>query len=123
MYCCVVSFNATMLTIYNINSQNIFSKYIVFHLHFFYASMVLYRCGKEQANKQNKCEVIKMYTIYEYQPAQNVLNNVGQSTDTNFKRAIIKATSRYRFDHHMFEIHLSGSIVKKVIDNRAIPEF
>ena len=64
-----------------------------------------------------------MYTIYEYQAAQNVFVRVGQSEDTNHKRAIIKATSRYRFNNHDFEIHFSGDNKIEVIDNRPIPEY
>ena len=63
-----------------------------------------------------------MYTIYEYQLAQDTMVNVGQSNDDNFKRAIIKATSRYRFNHHSFEIHFYGDNRVKHIDNRSIPE-
>lgn len=64
-----------------------------------------------------------MYAIYEYQPAQNAFVRVGQSTDTDHKRAIIKATSRYRFNNHSFEIHFSGDDKKEVINNRPMPEF
>ena len=64
-----------------------------------------------------------MYTIYEYQAAQNAFVRVGQSDDTDYKRAVIKATSRYRFNNHGFEIHLSGDNKKEVIDNRAMPKF
>lgn len=64
-----------------------------------------------------------MYTIYEYQPAQSAMVNVGQSDDTNFRRAIIKATSRYRFNNHSFEIHFYGGNRVKRIDNRPMPEF
>lgn len=64
-----------------------------------------------------------MYTIYEYQPAQNAMVNVGTSNDTNFKRAIIKATSRYRYNNHSFQLRFSGNDRVKFIDNRPMPEF
>ena len=63
-----------------------------------------------------------MYVIYEYDKAQNAMVRVGQSDDTNFKKAIIKATSRYRFNNHNFEIHFSGTDRVKFIDNRPMPE-
>lgn len=64
-----------------------------------------------------------MYVIYEYQPAQNAMVRVGQSADTDYKQAIIKAASRYRYSHHRFEIHFNGSTVVKTIDNQPEPEF
>lgn len=64
-----------------------------------------------------------MYVIYEYQSKYDAMVNVGQSDDTNFKRAIIKATSRYRFNKHSFELHFCGDNRVKRIDNRPMPEF
>lgn len=64
-----------------------------------------------------------MYVIYEYQSKYDAMVNVGQSDDTNFKRAIIKATSRYRYNHHSFELHFYGDNRVKRIDNRPMPEF
>jgi len=64
-----------------------------------------------------------MYVIYEYQPTQNAMVRVGQSTDTNYKRAIIKVTSRYRFNHHRFEIHFNSDNRVKFINNQPKPEF
>ena len=63
-----------------------------------------------------------MYVIYEYDKAQNAMVRVGQSDDTNYKKAIIKATSRCRFNNHSFEIHFSGTDRVKFIDNRSRPE-
>ena len=64
-----------------------------------------------------------MYVIYEDQPLQDSLVRVGQSTDDNYKRAIIKVTSRYRFNHHSFVLYFNGSNRVKFIDNPPMPEF
>ena len=61
-----------------------------------------------------------MYVIYEDQKYGTV--RVGQSTDDNYKRAIIKATSRYHYNHHSFVLCFEGDNRKKFIDNRPMPE-